>query len=254
MSSYSSPAIVLRRIDFGDYDLIITFFTSTQGKFSAIAKSAKKSTKRFAGVLELFSELNIVCGTGRKKGLPILQEATLAEPFSNIRSSIIKTAYASYWAELVNEWMEPGQQESRLYQLLQYVLSELDMNRTSEAALSILFQMRFMRIAGLVPNLRHCSVCRIEMEKMQSPKVRFNLVKGGIACDRCVSGISEKILFSKGTIKQLLWVERGDLNTAARVRFASRALKEGLEFLEAFVPYHLGKEPRSLKFLRQIRQ
>jgi hypothetical protein len=31
-------------------------------------------------------------------------------------------------------------------------------------------------------------------------------------------------------------------------------LKEGLEFMEAFVPYHLGKEPRSLKFLRQIRQ
>jgi DNA repair protein RecO (recombination protein O) len=92
------------------------------------------------------------------------------------------------------------------------------------------------------------------MEKMQNSRVRFNLVKGGIACDRCVPGNSGKILFSKGTIKQLLWVERGNLNTAARVRFTARDLKEGLEFLEAFVPYHLGKEPRSLKFLRQIRQ
>jgi len=254
MSSFSTPAIVLRRTDFGDYDLIITFFALTKGKITIIAKSAKKSTKRFAGVLELFSVLNIVYGTGRKKGLPFLQEATLAHPFSNIRSSIIKTAYASYWAELVNEWMEPGQQQARLYQLLQYVLRELDIDRTSEAELSILFQMRFMTIAGLVPNLRQCSECRIEMEKMQNSRVYFNLVKGGIACDRCVSGISGKILFSKGTIKQLLWIERGDLNTAARIKFTSRALKEGLEFMEAFVPYHLGKEPRSLKFLRQIRQ
>jgi DNA repair protein RecO (recombination protein O) len=254
MSSFSTPAIVLRRIDFGDYDLIITFFSSTQGKISAIAKSAKKSTKRFAGVLELFSVLNIVCSTGRKKGLPILQEAALVEPFSNIRSSIIKTAYASYWAELVNEWMESGQPQAWLYRLLEYVLRELDMDRTSESALSILFQMRFLTIAGLVPNLRHCSVCGIEMEKMPNSSVRFNLAKGGIACDRCVSEISGKILFSKGTVKQLLWVERGNLNTAARVRFTSRALKEGLDFLEAFVPYHLGKEPRSLRFLRQIRQ
>ena len=254
MSSFSTPAIVLRRIDFGDYDLIITFFSSTKGKISAIAKSAKKSTKRFPGVLELFSELTVECSTGRKKGLPILQEATLVHPFSNIRSSIIKTAFASYWAELINEWMEPGQKQARLYQLLQYVLTELDIDQTSESALSILFQMRFMRIAGLVPNLRHCGVCGIELEKMQSTSVCFDLKKGTVACVPCVSGGSGKILFSKGTVKQLLWVERGNLNTAARGRFTSRALKEGLEFLEAFVPYHLGKEPRSLNFLRQIRQ
>ena len=254
MSSISTPAIILRRIHFGDYDLIITYFSLSKGKISAIAKSAKKSTTRFAGVLELFSELKNVYGTCRKKGLPILQEATFVNPFSDIRSSLIKTSYASYLAELVNEWMEPGQQQDRVYQLLLYGDRELAIDRTSEAALSILFQMRFMRIAGLVPNLRHCSVCGIEMEKIQNPRVRFNLVKGGIACDRCVSGVSGKILFSKGTIKQLLWIERGDLNTAVRIRFTSRALKEGLDFLEAFVPYHLGKEPRSLKFLRQIRQ
>ncbi|MBU4287277.1 MAG: recombination protein O N-terminal domain-containing protein, partial [Proteobacteria bacterium] len=55
MSSFSTPAIVLRRIDFGDYDLIINFFTLNKGKISVIAKSAKKSVKRFSGVLEPFS-------------------------------------------------------------------------------------------------------------------------------------------------------------------------------------------------------
>ena len=254
MPSFSTPAIVLRRIDYGEYDFIITLFTLRNGKISVLAKSGKKSKKRFAGALELFSILNVACSIGRKKGLPILQEAALTHPFFNIRTSITKTAYASYWAELVNEWMEPGQQQAQLYQLLQYVLRKLDVDQASEAALSVLFQMRFMTIAGLVPNLRQCSVCGIEMEKMQNSKVSLNLIKGGIACERCVPGIPGKILFSKGTIKQLLWIERGDLNTAARIRFTSRALEEGLEFLEAFVPYHLGKEPRSLKFLRQIRQ
>jgi DNA repair protein RecO (recombination protein O) len=106
---FSTPAIMLRRTDFGDYDLIITFFTLNKGKISVIAKSAKKSVRRFSGILELFSVLDIVCSTGRRPGLSVLQEAALKHPFAEIRKDVIKTAYASYWAELINEWMEMGE-------------------------------------------------------------------------------------------------------------------------------------------------
>jgi DNA repair protein RecO (recombination protein O) len=113
--------------------------------------------------------------------------------------------------------------------------------------------MRFMTIAGLGPNLRHCTICRMKMEEIKQTRLYFNLEKGGLICDGCSSGTLRKIYLSKGTIKQLLWIESGDLARAARISFTSQALKEGLEFLEAFVPYHLGKEPRSLTFLREIR-
>ena len=144
MSSFSTPAIVLRRIDYGEYDFVITLFTLRKGKITVIAKSAKKSKKRFAGILELFSTLDVVCNVGQRKGLPVLQEAALKYPFFDIRSSMLKTAYASYWAELINEWMESGQQQVQIYQLFQYVLRELDSCRVSEAALSILFQVKFL--------------------------------------------------------------------------------------------------------------
>jgi DNA repair protein RecO (recombination protein O) len=254
MSSYSTPAIVLRKVDFGDYDLVITFFTLQEGKITAIAKSAKKSTKRFAGILELFSALNVVYSTGRRKGLPVLQEATLKYPFSSIRTSMLKTAYASYWAQLINEWMESGQKQVEIYELFQYILRKLDSCQTSEAALSILFQMKFITLSGLAPNLGQCSICHIEVEKIKETRVQFDFAKGGILCDGCASKTSRKTFLSKGIIKQLLWIEKGDLVKAVRVRFSSDALKEGSEFLETFVPYHLGKEPRSLKFLQQIRK
>ena len=254
MSSFSTPAIVLRRIDFGDYDFIITLFTLSKGKISVIAKSAKKSTKRFSGILELFSILDVVCSIGRRKGLPVLQEATLTHAFPSIRSKIIKTAYASYWAELINQWMEEGQKQVQLFNLFQYVLQELDIDHTSEAALSILFQIRFMTIAGLDPDLNHCIICRADLENMGKNRIKFDLSRGGIICDGCASGVLHKIFLSKGTIKYLLWIQKGDLARAARIKFAPRSLTESLELVEAFVPYHLGKEPRSLKFLRQIRE
>jgi len=253
MPTFSTPAIMLRRIEFGDYDFIITFFALNQGKVSVIAKSAKKSTKRFSGILELFSVLDIVYGSARGKGLPVLKEAVLKQPFSKIRADIKKTAYASYWSELINAWMEKNEKQSKLYYLLRYVLGELDFGNTSEEALSILFQMRLMAISGHSPNLRECRICKTKLEEIKKANIIFDLARGGLVCENCSQNISKRIVLSKGTIKQLLWIEIQDLTKAKRIRFTPQASNEGLKFLEAFVPYHLGKEPRSLKFLRQIR-
>ena len=52
MPAYSSEAIVLKSIDFGEADKIITFFTKDFGKIRGIAKSAKRSKKRFGAALE----------------------------------------------------------------------------------------------------------------------------------------------------------------------------------------------------------
>jgi DNA repair protein RecO (recombination protein O) len=253
MPNYSTPAILLRRINFGDYDLIITFFTLQKGKLSVIAKSAKKSTKRFFGILELFSALDIVVAGGGYKGLPVLQEAVLKHPFHNIRANIKKTGYASYWAELIDVWLEDGVKQVDLFRLFQYVLQQLDHGKVADAAASILFQMRFALLSGHSPNLKQCFVCRTTLEKIQTDKVLFDFKRGGLVCQNCVNLSEGHMPLQKGTVKQLLWIAKGDLTQAGRIRFTPQALTEGLQLLEAFVPYHLGKEPRSLKFLREIR-
>jgi len=254
MSPISTPAIMLRRVEYGDYDLIITFFSLYRGKISLIAKSAKKSTKRFSGILEPFSVLQLVYSVSRRKGLPVLQEASLIKPFSNIRLDIKKMAYAGYMAELINEWVEEKVEQASTYALFQYALEALDQGDMHEDALSILFQMRFMGLSGFRPNLNYCSLCRTRTENIHQQQIVFDLTKGGLVCDKCLSAASRQISLSKGTIKQLLWVERGDLRKATRIRFSSLALQEGLAFLETFVPFHLGKEPRSLQFLKQLRK
>lgn len=253
MPGSSTPAILLKRIDHGDYDLIIAFFTLSRGRISVMAKSAKKSVKRFAGILELFSVLDIVCTPGRGKGLRILQEASAENLFYNIRADIKKTAYASYWAELVNDWMEEEEAHAGLFHLLKHVLSELNRGEATAEALSVFFQMRFAAMIGFSPNLAECSVCRSRLERMACSKLTLNLEKGGVVCEKCADRHLGNIRLSKGTIKQLLWLQHRDIETAKRVRLTSQAIDEGLTFLEYFVPYHMGREPKSLKFLKQIR-
>lgn len=254
MSVFTTPAILLRRIDYGDYDLILTFLSLQRGKISLIAKSAKKSTKRFAGTLELFSLIELVGNTGRRGGLPVLQEAARISPYSAIRSDIKQTAYASYWCELIYNWLEENEKQAQIYYLLKYVLGELDSGAPTPAELSVLFQMRLLYHSGHRPNLSECANCHKNLETIDTQQVIFDVTRGAILCQDCISGSGGPIRLSKGTIKHLIWYESGDLKKASRVRFGTQALKESIELLEAFVPYILGIQPRSLKFLKQIRQ
>ncbi|MDJ0885024.1 MAG: DNA repair protein RecO [Desulfobacterales bacterium] len=253
MQVQKTTAILLRRVDYGDADLILTFFSEDLGKISLIAKHAKKSRKRFAGALELFTNLNIQYRRRRQGGLAVLEEAHILDPFAALRQHILKTAYASYWAELAMGWAEDDQPLAPLYHLLVYALGELDAGRQDDALLNLAFQMRFMSLAGLCPNLNYCCVCRTEVENFQIAATGFDLPRGGLCCRTCDPTHEPTLCLSRGTIKQLQWIAEGDLARIGRIRFSSAALNEAQTFMEAFVPYHLGKEPRSLKFLRQIR-
>jgi DNA repair protein RecO (recombination protein O) len=253
MSQFSTPAILIRRAEYGDYDLIVTVFSLAKGKVSLIAKGAKKSSKRFAGVLELFSEIDIVGSSGRNRGLPVLQEAALRRPFPGIRTALSKTAYASFWAELVNHWMEEHVEHPELFYLLQHVLGELDRGALPEGALSVFFMVRFLNITGHSPNLDHCTVCRCGLDTLPTQALGVEISRGGVACPECRPCHADALRLSKGTIKQLQWIAAGDLNRAVRMKLSAGAVRESLEFLECFLPYHLGRQPRSLKILRQLR-
>lgn len=254
MTHIATSAILIRRRDYGDYDLVLTYFTLAHGKVALIAKAAKKSVRRFGGGLELFSEADISGAIGRRSGLPVLQEAALKHPFDRIRTVPTSIAYASYWAELVDAWMEDHVRQVELYHLLRHVLTELDRGGTSEALLSILFQMRLLGLSGHHPNLDLCGVCRTALDAIRADVLRADVAQGGIACLHCLPCGPETPQLSKGTVKQLQWIANGDLARAARIRFTPAAIGEALEFLERFVPYHLGRQPRSLKVLRQLRE
>src|SRR5512136_2003832 len=226
MSQFSTSAILLRRTDYGDYDLILSVFSLERGRLSLIAKSAKKSSRRFPGVLEIFSEIDLVGSSGRGRGLPVLQAAVLKQPFARIRSGPLRLAYARYWAELVHDWMEEGVEHPDLYQLLSHVLGELDRGEMPEAVLSILFQMRFLKLSRHDPNLECCVLCRRGVDRIPPGRLGVDVAKGGIACPSCLPGFLEAGHLSKGTAKQLLWVSGGDLGRAARMKFSAEATGE----------------------------
>jgi DNA repair protein RecO (recombination protein O) len=257
MSDFRTDAILLRKIEYGDHDLIITFMTRARGKVTVMAKNAKKSVKRFSGSLDLFSLNHIQCVFPKKNkdAMATLAQTDLENGFANIRFDVYKTAYASYWAEMTNLWVEEGKPLPQLYELLLFALEMLDKSDIQKEVLSLLFQIRFMSISGFTPNMQVCENCQTPVDNIPGKILRFDFQEGKIICPRCrVNGSKYGLDVSKGTLKQLFWMNNVDIKRADRIRFSNSAIKEGQVLLESFIPFHIGRECKSVTFLKRLRQ
>lgn len=257
MPGFSTNAILLKKIEYGDHDFIISFLTESQGKISVIAKNAKQSVKRFSGALDLFSVNHIHCTFPKrnKDGLTILSQADLENGFPNIRYDVFKTAYASFWVELVHSWLEEDKRQPELYDLLFFTLDALHTGKVAKEVLSLLFQIRFMGISGFSPNIETCGRCQTPVDQIEQKNVLFDFKDGRMICSTCINHRSKYgMSVSKGTLKLLIWINTSDLQRADRIKFSDFALKEGEKLLEAFIPFHLGKNFKSLQFLKRLRR
>ncbi len=249
----STPAIVLRRVAYGDNDWIVSLLTLTQGKLAVMAKSAKKSVKRFGGILELFSVLDVVCDTGPRRRLPLLREAVLTLPYAHIRADITKTAYASYWGEILNTWMMEGKPESELYHLFQWALTSLDTGAAPIDVLSVVFQLKFLSASGLAVPTERCGGCGLGIDAVSYPRLGFDARRGRLLCRHCGGDAPGLLPLSKGTLKLLFWVGTQSLSHIHRVRFTAASETESTRLLEALISIHMGRKLNSLQFLHNLK-
>lgn len=257
MPDFSEDAILLRKIEYGDHDLIISFLTKNRGKISVIAKNAKKSVKRFTGALDLFSANHIQCTLPKKKkdALIILAQADLENGYADIRYDVFKTAYASYWVELIYFWVEDGRKQTQLYDLLEFSLGALSKGTIRRSVLSLLYQIRFMHVSGFSPWIDSCVYCGSALDQVAEKKIWFDFQDGRILCKNCIRKKNKHgMMVSKGTLKQLYWINHTPMARADRLRFSSPAIREGETLLESFIPFHVGRQFKSLEFLKRLRQ
>ena len=257
MPDFSTDAILLRKIEYGDHDYIISFLTQSKGKITVIAKNAKKSVKRFSGALDLFTVQHIHCTRPKKKkdGMVILSRADLENGFADIRYDVYKTGYGSFWVELIHFWAEEEKALTRLYDLLLFSLQKLSKNDVESQVVSLMFQIRFMHLSGFSPQLETCEVCSSSLDIIDQKKIWFDFQDGRILCQKCIKNKNRfGMMVSKGTLKQLYWINHTPMERVDRKKFSPIAIREGERLLETFIGFHIGRKFKSLKFLNCLRQ
>jgi DNA repair protein RecO (recombination protein O) len=243
---YRAEAIVLRRMNLGEADRLLTLFTPEWGKIRVLAKGVRKPTSRKAGHLELFTHSQLLIAKGRS--LDIVTQAETISSFLPLRKDLTRTSYAYYLAELVDRFLEEGEESPALFRLLLEGLGHL--SEAPDPRLVVRhFELHLLGQVGYRPELYRCLGCGREIESEAS----FSPSQGGVLCPPC-SRKGEGSLLSADLLRHLRRLQREDYTTCQTLQ-PDPEVHRGLEkTMRHYISYLLERRVKSLDFIDTLRR
>lgn len=144
MQHYKVEAIVMKRINLGEADRLITFLTRKHGKLIAKAPGIRRITSKRAPHLEVFNHIQAVIYQG--KSLDMITEAQVINSFPVLRQSLSHVATAFWLLEEVERLCPENHEVDRVFELLLDTFVKLNHEMLSEKALVKLRESISLRI------------------------------------------------------------------------------------------------------------
>ena len=201
MSEQITNAFVLKKTVYKEADYIISFYSSDFGKISSIARSAKKSSKRFGGRLEPFLNLKIKFKPGIKH-IKYLEDCSIIKSYADIMNDLDKYKWGSFVLEYIDNLSESEEPNKGLYELLQTSL-EYICEKNDIINMIPRFQYKALRCVGLNPELTKCFECGKDVPDDGYLSIR----QGSIVCLNCGKNAGAKVegyKFIKNLIKMII--------------------------------------------------
>jgi DNA repair protein RecO (recombination protein O) len=227
---YRTPAVVLKRMDLGEADRIVTFFSRDVGKLKAVAKGVRRTTSRSAGHLEPFTLTDVLFAVGRE--LDVVSQAATLEPFREVREDLTLATHGYYLAEMVDALTEERMENRAAFDVLTDSLRDLAAGEDPSLVL-LAFHLRLMDALGYRPELRECLSCRSALEPVPN---YFSAADGGVLCPTCGPRQAAARPIAVATLKLLRFVQHNDTHQGVNVpadvaREAEALLRNYTEYL-----------------------
>ena len=239
-----SQAIILRHVDYGEADRIVTVLTPDHGRLKGFARGARKCRKRFGPSLETFAEVRLHWSPRPGDDLASIREAELVKLRIGLRRDLETLALAGYGCELTEALYDEAVGFAEAFGLLQAFLDHLDTAGAS-AESKLLLELRLLALAGIVPHLQHCAECH---GGLPDGPVGFAATRGGSLCPNC-GGAAAALKIDRLTLGSLGRLLQTPAERFADIRLTPRTLQEGSALLADALRGHLPRPLKSAAFL-----
>nr|WP_246484788.1 DNA repair protein RecO [Virgibacillus salarius] len=236
--------LVLKTQDYGETHKIVTIYSKKIGKFSAIARGAKKTKSRMAAVTQpfIYAEFFVYIQTG----LSTIQQGEIIHSFRSIREDIIKTAYAAYIVELTDKLSDDKDPDTFIFEQLFETMKWIEKNDDVNIP-TMMYELKLYGKGGFAPTLDRCSNCG-----GNTPPFVFSIAEGGILCHHCRSMDREAIQLSELLAKLLRIFATVNLQRVGNISVKKENQQLLRQLLDAYYDYYGGYYIKSKKFLKQI--
>lgn len=239
MEELKTQGIVLRAIDYGDKDKIVTIYTEKYGRVSAILKGVRKITSKlkFASQPFCYAQFLLV----GKTELKTLSQASEIISFFDITQSYTKMVCGSAMLEMVEYSTITGQSEPILFDALRTSLRLLcDTDMVPELIL-MRFAIGLFKISGYSMNLSTCYNCG---KNLAEDKVLFDCDTGEFCCYKC--SVPNYISVSPRAFEIMQKISKTPLRDLDNIFIMEDEAREYRDVIKANFKLRFGVELRSL--------
>lgn len=245
--SRSSLAIVIRWRAYGESDKIATFLTEDFGKLTGIAKGAKNSRRRFANSLEPLARVRVHFRQKPTANLAFLESCELLTS-TQAFSDPSRFAYASYVAELADQFTPDDDPVPGLYALLDEALAELERGPATTSFLRG-FELQLLTRAGFEPQLDHCTRCGRSWRADEPGHLSFS--HGTVTCAACHGNEDAGMSVATALLARMAELKALPLAACRERPFGALARDAG-QVTGRLLALHLARPLRSVKLIEQL--
>jgi DNA repair protein RecO (recombination protein O) len=149
---------VLRTTPLGEADLLVVLLAREAGKVRGVARSARRSRKRFGGALQPLSRVRATWTVKAGRDLHHLDEVDLLSSAVEAQSDLDAFYRLAHVTELAEAFSREDEGDERAFRLLRSVV-EAVAEGTDPALVARYFEIWTLRLAGLLADPRICEAC-----------------------------------------------------------------------------------------------
>lgn len=235
---------VIKAQDYQETNKIITIYSAKIGKFSAIARGAKKAKSRMAAITQPFilGEFYVYLN----KGLSTIQQGDIIDSFRLIREDIIKTAYAAYIAELTDKLIDSQIPDSFLYNQFYQTICWISNHKDVEVPI-FMYEMKLFDKGGFSPVVEECVHC-----SKKNNLHTFSIKEGGLLCPICQHYDTEAIRIPAVIARLLHIFKQVGLERVGTISMKEENKLLLRKLLDAYYDAYGGYYLKSKRFLQQM--
>jgi DNA repair protein RecO (recombination protein O) len=245
---YQTEAVIVKRINLGEADRILTFYTPDYGKLRAVAKGTRRPRSKMGGHVELLTHSLLLLARGRN--LDIVTQAQTINSFLPLKDDLKRMSCGLYISELIDSFTEEDVENRALFQLLLDTLDLLTQAKNNHTVLRY-FEMHLLNHTGYRPQLRKCANCNSSLQPIAN---YFSSSQGGVLCPDC--GYQEPFVqqLSLNALKVLRLWQDCDYPTASRIKVNSELSAELEQITRDYIRYLLERQVKSTVWLDRLKQ
>ena len=143
--------IILRSVDYSEYDRRLVLLTSDRGKITVFAHGVRRSGNRFMAATEAFAFGNFSLGEGRSAYN--LRDAEIINYFEGLRADLEAYYIGSYFLELSEYYTRENNDDIEMLKLLYQSLTALISDKYDNRLVKAVFEIKTLAVNGEFPGI-----------------------------------------------------------------------------------------------------